>query len=254
MDNEHPLYIKVLGEKCDQYVELEHFQAKFTPMDWALSDLFETVQDCCRYKFSYDKAGCLARSPREMKLMFSVNVLNLLEPAFCQDSDIMANALGKALQIGLDNDMIANVTAIGGVTNWRNLDTGNPECGGTLAGKNFLGGTSGLTVVEDASGTVTPIQVEVRKKCYDSKTTEDMAELTDYVTNKLQVYLNGGQYTKEIQSWADQRVPQVGQLLYSEVLANSFVVTDVEFQASFVKPDSPWYPDVSNRSSVHSIS
>ena len=70
--------------------------------------------------------GCLNASPRELKLYFNVNLRNLEEPAFCQDMDIMANALGVSIEVGLDPDMRANITSIGDATIARNPDTGNP--------------------------------------------------------------------------------------------------------------------------------
>jgi len=239
MANEHPMYYST-GQKCDQKVFFEFHESKYTPADWSSSDLFETLEDCCTHKFGYNVRKCMADSPRELKFYFSLNIQHLNEPAFCQDADIIANALGIALERGLDDDMNANVTSIGCATISRNPDTGNPECGGCLAGNGFLGGTSGMTVLNDATGVVTPIQVEIRKKCYESKTEEDLIALTDYVTNMLQGYI-AGSLTQNIQSWSRERIPAVGQLFDSVVDFSSFAVTNVI--NPFAPKDAKYYPD-----------
>jgi len=247
MANEHPMFFST-GEKCDQKVYFEYHEAKFTPGDWGASDLFETVEECCAAKFWWDVSACLDESPREMKLMFSVNVSSLLEPSFCQDADIIANALVTALEVGLGPDMRADINSIGGVTITRDADTGSPECGGSLAGMDFLGGTQGKTVIEDATGVITPVTVEIRKKCFESKTDADIAKLTAYIVAILEDYMGSGQLSAEIQSWAKERVPQVPQLFDSEVLSNSFIVTDVVNPFS-PKPNAKFYPDWVNHGS-----
>lgn len=177
-----------------------------------------------------------------MKLVFSVNVLSLLEPYFCQDADIISNALITALEVGLEADMRADISAIGGATITRNADTGSPECGGSLAGMDFLGGTQGKTAIEDATGVITPVTVEIRKKCFESKTDEDIAKLTAYIVAMLEEYMGSGELSAEIQNWAKERVPQVPQLFDSKILSDSFIVTDVvnPFEA---RPDAKFYPD-----------
>jgi len=241
MANEHPLYYSD-GEKCDQKVFFEFHEAKFTPADWSSSDLFETLQQCCVHKFWWDKQACMEKSPRELKYYFSVNISNLNEPEFCQDADIIANALVTALERGLDDDMRASVTSIGCATITRNPDTGNPECGGCLKNDDFLGGTLGNTVVRDATGAVTPIQVEIRKKCYESKSDEDIARLTTYITTLLEGYINPpGTLTENIQSWSRDRIPAVGQLFDSVAVPESFTV--IEVINPFSSKDSKYYPD-----------
>ena len=138
-----------------------------------------------------------------------MDLLQLTEPEFCQDADIIANALGTAIERGIDADMRANITSIGCATITRDSDTGNPVCGGCIGSGGFLGGTLGKTVVEDATGVVTTVEVEIRKKSSDIKTDEDIAELTNYITAMLEGYINGGTLTEEIQAWARERVPQV---------------------------------------------
>ena len=111
-----------------------------------------------------------------------------------------------------------------------------------MAGNDFLGGTTGMTVLNDATGVVTPIQVEIRKKCYESKTEADIIALTDYVTNMLQGYI-AGSLTPNIQSWSRERIPAVGQLFASVADFSSFAVTNVI--NPFAPKDAKYYPDVS---------
>ena len=228
------------GQICEQKTFLEYHESKFTPGDWDASDLYETLEECCVAKFSWDRHSCLAASPRELKYYFTMNVETLNEPEFCQDADIIANALVTALERGLDADMRADVTSIGCATISRNPDTGNPECGGCLGG-SFLGDTLGKTIVEDAWGVVTPVTFEIRKKCYESKTDADIIMLTDYITKMLQGFINPGSLTAEIQSWSRERVPQVGQLFNSVAVPSSFVVTDII--NPFAREDNKYYPD-----------
>ena len=118
------------------------------------------------------------------------------------------------------------------------------ECGGCLKNDDFLGGTLGNTVVRDAIGAVTPIQVEIRKKCYESKSDEDIARLTTYISTLLEGYINPpGTLTENIQSWSRDRIPAVGQLFDSVVVPESFTVIDVI--NPFAAKDSKYYPDVS---------
>lgn len=164
----------------------------------------------------------------------------LAEPEFCQDADIIANALVTAMERDLGDDMRANVTSIGCATIKRNPDTGNPECGGCLSG-GFLGGTLGQTVVQDATGLVTPIGVEIRKKCYESKTDEDIIMLTNMITNLLKGIINTGILTVNIQGWARDRIPAVGQLFDSVVIPESFAVGEV--LNPFAPQGAKYYPD-----------
>jgi hypothetical protein len=227
MANEHPVYYST-GEICDQKIFLDFMEVKYTPADWSSSDLFDTLEQCCVNKFYWDKEGCMANSPQEMKLMFKVDIQNLVEPSICQDADIIANALIKVLEDEpnsiLEHGLHANVTSIGGVTLSRNADTGVTECGGSLVGQDFLGGTDGRNSAGDATGVVTTINVEVSKKCYESKTEEQFANLITFINSIFVNYFNGD-FTDELQSWANERVPQVTQLFDAAVLASTYDVT-----------------------------
>lgn len=239
MSNEHPMYYST-GDRCDQKVFFDHHESKFTPGRWDSSDLFETLEECCSTKFYYAVGECMQKSPREIKYYFGLDIQHLNEPEFCQDADIIAKALNTALERGLDSDMKANVTSIGCATITRNPDTGNPECGGCLDG-SFLGSTSGKTVVNDATNVITPITVEIRKKCYETKTPDEIAALTDYITTVLTRSINPGILTENIQGWARDRIPSVGQLFDSVVIPESFLITDVI--NPFAPKNAKYYPD-----------
>lgn len=112
MDNDHPMYYSN-GSYCEQKVEFEDWESKFTPGDWGASDLFETLDQCCTAKFWWDVPGCMAASPKEMVFELTFDVRGLIEPAICQDADTIGNALEVALNVGLGG-ADANVTSIGG--------------------------------------------------------------------------------------------------------------------------------------------
>ena len=132
MQNEHPLYVSD-GEKCDQTVNLDQWEVKYTPQVWDSSDLFETLEECCNAKFWWDVPGCIAASPKEIVFTVTFEARKLIEPTTCQDADIMANAVGVSMEKGL-NGGSANVTTLGCATLSKNPDTSNPECGGCISG------------------------------------------------------------------------------------------------------------------------
>ena len=87
MANEHPMWFKN-GETCDQKVEFEDWESRFTPTDWGTSDMFETLEDCCIAKFWYDIDGCLDNSPREITFTFTIDISEFNDPSHCQDADV----------------------------------------------------------------------------------------------------------------------------------------------------------------------
>lgn len=78
------------GDKCDQKIQFEDWESKYTPADWATSDLFETLDDCCVAKFWYGIDDCIGNSPREMTFQFTIDISELNDPAHCQDADVSA--------------------------------------------------------------------------------------------------------------------------------------------------------------------
>jgi len=108
MDNNHPMYYSN-GEFCDQKVDFEDWEAKYTPATWSSSSLFETLDECCATKFWYDVDTCMAKSPKEMVFTIKFDIKGLIEPEICQDADTIANALEVAMEVGLSGAS-ANVT------------------------------------------------------------------------------------------------------------------------------------------------
>lgn len=103
MENEHPLWAASDGggQYCEQRVNLEQWEVKYTPADWSSSDLFDTLSQCCNNKFWWDVNGCLAESPQELKFMFTFDIMGLIQFDICQDTDNAANALEVAMERGL---------------------------------------------------------------------------------------------------------------------------------------------------------
>ena len=233
------------GEKCDQKVYFDNHEAKFTPGDWLSADLFETLEECCAAKFWWDTPSCISNSPKELKIYFTVSIARLIDPAFCQDADIIASSLEVAMEMELEPDMKANVASIGCATIVRDASTGTSVCGGCLRGSDFLGGTDGYTVVEDATDAITSVTFEIRKRCYHSKDAEDVEGLTNDVLYLVSGYINSGRLTQNIQRWAYQRIPSVGQLLSAAVVSDSFLVVEVVSPFN-LDDDAPFYPDWTN--------
>ena len=124
MNNNHPLYI-LSGDHCEQKVEFEDWEAKYTPQDWDSSNLYETLTECCVANHGWDVAGCIERSPKQLSFRLKFDLRGLYEPENCQDADRIGNGLEVALKVGL-NGGNANVTGIGDITLHRHPETGNP--------------------------------------------------------------------------------------------------------------------------------
>lgn len=146
MENDHPMWYST-GSHCAVKVHFEDWESKYTPADWSTSDLFDTLQQCCATKFWSNPEKCIAESPKDMVFDFTFDLTALIEPQICQDADIIGNALEVALNKGLGGGD-ANVTKIGCVTMSRDPDTGNPRCGGCLAGTTFSGDYDGTRTVD----------------------------------------------------------------------------------------------------------
>merc|ERR1712029_320065 len=85
--------------------------------------------------------------------------------------------------------------------------------------------------VEDAAGAVSTIQVEIRRQCTGCTTDEDITELTASLTDTLREYIDSGSLTNEIQGWAHERVPGVGQLFNAIVDASTFEIMNVSVRS-----------------------
>ena len=121
-------------------------------------------------------------------------------------SKITGNALEKAINVGLPSNAASFVTGIGCATLGRNADTDSTECGGCLAGSGFTGDADGTPVVEDATGAVSTVTVEVRinsDACQDSSC---FNELYDQTVMDLREFVDTGTLTVEIGDWARKRV------------------------------------------------
>merc|ERR1712029_1098111 len=89
------------------------------------------------------------------------------------------------------------------------------------------------------------IQVEIRRQCTGCTTDEDITELTASLTDTLREYIDSGSLTNEIQGWAHERVPGVGQLFNAIVDASTFQIMNVV--SPFAARDYQYYPDWATR-------
>ena len=98
MGNEHPLNYSS-GKYCEQKVNIEQQEVKYTPQIWGASDLFETLEECCNSKF-WDPE-CIGASPKEVVFDLTFDLLGLIEPTICQDADTIGDALEVAMKFWL---------------------------------------------------------------------------------------------------------------------------------------------------------
>ncbi|KAL9183322.1 hypothetical protein ACHAXT_005109 [Thalassiosira profunda] len=217
MDNEHRLYTSN-GQVCDTLVNLEQWDVKYTPAEWDTSDLFETLRDTI--------------------------LPGLIEPASCQDADILANALAGAMEAGLGGGD-ANVTEIGCATLSKNPDTSNPECGGCLEGLSFEGDwpdrPDGYYDSYNPS-LPTTIKVEVSSIC-DAATCPDVASMTalyEQTWSKFENFVDTGSFQDELLRWANganEQVPSIPELFAAQVVTDS-LTTDGRFANPLADPET----------------
>lgn len=221
MGNQKPMYYSN-GSFCDQKVFFEDWESKFTPGTWSSSDQFETLQQCCAAKFYWDIQGCVDASPKELTFTFTFTVDNIIEPTNCQDADTMGNALETAINIGLGSNSISAVSQIGCASLSRNPDTDNTECGGCLQG-SFIGDYDGTRpagyYLSSASATVT---VEVTTKSSDCSDSACFQTLYSSIISDFTSFVDSGDLTTEIVTWAQNRAPPIPELWNAQVVTSSF--------------------------------
>ena len=108
MENSFPLYVSN-GSFCEQKVDFEDWEAKYSPGSWDSSDLFSTLKECCNAKFWWDPKGCVSKSPKALVFEVAFDLKGLVDLTTCQDADIIANALEVAMNVGLGGG-VADVT------------------------------------------------------------------------------------------------------------------------------------------------
>jgi hypothetical protein len=221
MGNDKPMYYSN-GQYCDQKVEFEDWESKYSPGTWESTDQFDTLKECCVAKFYWDIEGCIASSPKELKFSFSIEINNIITPMYCQDADTMGNALETAINIGLGSDSISIVTAIGTATLGSDPDTGNTICGGSLAGSysgNF-DGTYPAGYYTSGTGSTT-IKVDVSTKSASCTDSACLQALYDKIIAEFEAFVDSEDLTEEIQTWAANRAPPIPELFNAEVVSFS---------------------------------
>lgn len=221
MGNQKPMYYKN-GEICDQKVYFEDWESKYTPGSWSSSDQFETLQECCVVKFWYDVEGCMAASPKELTFTFTITIKNIIEPTNCQDADIQAKALETAINVGLGSSSSSSVSKIGCATLSQDPDTDNTICGGCLAG-SYLGDFDGTRDAGYYTNTASAtISVEVTTKSSDCTDSTCFQTLYSSILSDFTAFVDSGDLTSEIITWAQNRVPPIPELWNAEADVSSF--------------------------------
>ena len=73
------------GEYCDSKTDfLNH---ELNSMQWTETTLFETLLECCKFKFWWKMDECMDKSPKEITFNLSIDMVNLVVSNVCQDVD-----------------------------------------------------------------------------------------------------------------------------------------------------------------------
>lgn len=175
-------------------------------------------------KFWWDIEGCIDASPKELKFSFSIDIIEMITPLYCQDADTMGNALETAIDIGLGSNSISTVTAIGTATLDIDTDTGNTICGGSI-GSSYLGdydGTHPAGYYSSSPDAIT-INVEVSTKSADCTDSACLSALYASIIAGFTAFVDKGDLTLEIQTWAATREPPIPELWNAAVVTGSIV-------------------------------
>jgi hypothetical protein len=242
MENQHSMYYND-GDNCQQRVYFDNHESKFTPGYWDHTILYFSMEECCVNTHWWDMPGCMAGSPLQYSFTFRIKIDELKDPEFCQQANLQANTLRKALENGLGNEeTMVNVTTVGNATLTRDFETGNPTCGGSLEGMGWIGDTNGREDTSPANGATSAIEIEITSTCQHSKTEEEIDQEMEDMIRKVQFFVESGGYQIQIQQWSRTRDPPVKSLWPTEVDADSFEVLSTHNPFRVIR-NNPYYPD-----------
>ena len=241
------------GEICDTKIYFEDWEDN-SPSDWTATTQFNTIEECCANEFWFDYDGCVSRSPIMFKFDFCVDIQGLVAPQDCQSADIYANVLEDAIHDGsgqsesesdeqvLFNQRMrllahdpaaadANITKIGDVS-LSKVD-GSTVCGGPLGGQGFVNDLTGTVPDSEAAeftvvtvcGVITIKEEEcVEESCLNERYTE--------VVDRLDEFVNNGDFTLAINRRSAVRLPPVPELQSVSGLPNSLTTQNLLLPAT----------------------
>ena len=203
------------GEICDSKIEFEDWE---TGTD---TKFFDSVDECCANLFSYDYSGCMGRSPVMFKFDFCYDVGSLLPPIDCQTSDIYANILEDALNLGLGEASDANITRIGDASLTK-VD-GSTKCGGSLEGQDFINdltGTIGQPNLSDLPDSTTVCGV-ITTESYDCTEDDCLNAIYQGIVSGLSTYIDDGSFTDNLNTLATTNLPPIQELQDADGISGS---------------------------------
>lgn len=238
MQNEEFKFFKN-GEICDTKIYFEDWESN-SPADWTATTQFDTLDECCANMFWYDIDGCLARSPVMFKFEFCVDVKGLVDPQDCQSADVYANVLEDAINAGVKLDATteeeegltdANITTIGNVTLTK-VD-GSTICGGSLSGQGFINDKTGIVPdIVAAANTVTTVCGVITVEDAVCTEADCLNQHYQNLTQIMQQYVNGGDFTSILNDRANNRLPPVPELQKVTGVDGSFVTSNLLLPAT----------------------
>ena len=242
MGNDHLMYYSDSG-KCNVKTEFEDWESKFTPAGWGSSGLFGTLEECCGANFWWDIDNCMMASPHDAKFTFEFKLSDLKAPTSCQEADEIASGWEYVVDNELSESAYSNATSIGCATLRRNPDTGMTECGGCLAGLDYVGNTDEIFtegtsqpespwneddpegIYHHARKVLTLITMEVRVFSLECKDAICFHNLLIETIGTLQDFFTSPRFTLAVYEWSRLRGPPIEQLWLAEVDKSSWLHT-----------------------------
>ena len=183
----------------------------------------------------------MSASPYAASFTYSFKLSDLKAPASCQEADEIAGGWEHVIDSELSELAYSNVTTIGCASIWRNPETGGTECGGCLAGLDYVGTTDAIFtegesqpsspwneddpdgIYHHARKVLTEVNMEVRIFSYECKDAICFQNLLTETINKVQSFVTSSRFTYSVYEWSRYRGPPIEQLWLAEVDRSSWV-------------------------------
>ena len=178
-----------------------------------------------------------------MQALHSFKLSDLKAPVSCQEADEIAAGWEHVIDTELGELAYSNVTTIGCGSIWHNPDTGGTECGGCLAGLDYVGTTDAIFTEGDtqpespwneddpygiyhhAHKVLTEVNMEIRIFSYECKDAVCFQNLLAETIDMVQSFVTSGRFTLAVYQWSRFRGPPIEQLWLAEVDRSSWVQT-----------------------------
>ena len=185
----------------------------------------------------------MAISPNDARFSCEFKLSDLKAPISCQEADEIAAGWEYVVDNLLGDQAYSNITTIGCASLGKNADTGMTECGGCLAGLDYVGTTDaifteGVTQPESpwneddpegiyhhAHKVLTLVTMDIRIFSYDCKDAACFQNLIFETIEIVRNFVMSGLFTLAVYEWSRFRGPPIEQLWLAEVDRSSWVQT-----------------------------